>query len=133
MNKGDTFEKKGKTYTVVQVYKREQPEKDMLLCIDIHGIKECFQRFDITPREPNRLTANHPPKKENIAKTPFKDWFKKKSVEQLDKDGNVIARFESVRKASDFLGISTETVSNICRGEHKSKRYDFRFAEVQDD
>lgn len=46
--------------------------------------------------------------------------FKKKSVEQYDTRGNLIAEFESASAASRETGLMRESISRACRGESKS-------------
>ena len=36
----------GKPWTVVKVYEKKQRERDLFLCKNRYGIKECFQRCD---------------------------------------------------------------------------------------
>lgn len=37
----------GKKWTVIKEYPKKLREKDLLLCVDEYGIRECFQRFEI--------------------------------------------------------------------------------------
>ncbi len=44
----------------------------------------------------------------------------RKAVLKLDSDGNVLARYESVRSAAKSIGLTPEAVSHVCRGKNKT-------------
>lgn len=59
--------------------------------------------------------------------------FKSRPVVQVDKDNNVVARFESVKEASISLGISSGYASTICSGKRTSvKGFILKHADVFD-
>lgn len=41
-------EYQGKKWTVIKEYPKKRKEKDLLLCVDKYGIKECFQRCQLS-------------------------------------------------------------------------------------
>lgn len=42
---------KNKEYEVLQVIKKRLEAQDLFLCVDSNGIKSCFQRQDVYPKE----------------------------------------------------------------------------------
>lgn len=42
---------KNKEYTVLQIIKKKFEAQDLFLCVDNKGIKTCFQRQDVYPKE----------------------------------------------------------------------------------
>ncbi len=81
----------GKKWTVLKIYEKKQSEKDLLLCQNKYGIKECFQRCDFDcryePRKKKILTEEDIKKIEELVeqKTPrieiheiFKDYHSSK-------------------------------------------------------
>lgn len=71
----------GKAWTVLKVYEKKQREKDVFLCEDKLGIKECFQRCDFEceyqPRGKKKLTKDviQQIEKEVAKKTPKQKIF----------------------------------------------------------
>lgn len=60
-----------------------------------------------------------------------KRWFDshRKEIDQFDKDGNFIKRWNSALEASQALGISTGQLCDTCKGKHKSaKGYIWKYA-----
>lgn len=56
-----------------------------------------------------------------------------KPVEQLDKDGNVIAVFGSINKAARAVGTTSGNISKVCKGETvTSKGFGWRFGKSAD-
>ena len=50
-----------------------------------------------------------------------------KPVVQLDENDNIIAEFDSVREASNILGVDSTTVGNICNGRRQQTCDGLRF------
>lgn len=71
----------GKVWTVLKVYEKKQREKDVFLCKNKYGIKECFQRCDFEceyePRRKKTLTEDDIKRIEDEVekKTPKKDIY----------------------------------------------------------
>lgn len=53
--------------------------------------------------------------------------LKRKKVVQKDNNGNIINVFDSVKIASEQLGLSIAFISLVCRGERKSKEYNLEY------
>ena len=43
-----------------------------------------------------------------------------KAVQQLDKDGNLIAEYPSIKDAAKKMGTTNSNISHCCRGKHKT-------------
>lgn len=41
-------------------------------------------------------------------------------IEEIDKDGNVLGRYNSIKEASDILGISHYGIGEVCKGKNKT-------------
>lgn len=58
----------------------------------------------------------------------YKKVGNKKKIIQLDLNNNILAEFESARKASEILGISYKLISRVCTGEREhTYGYKFKF------
>ena len=53
--------------------------------------------------------------------------LKRKKVVQKDNNGDIINVFDSVKIASEQLGLSIAFISLICRGKRKSKQYNLEY------
>lgn len=43
-------------------------------------------------------------------------------VVQLDKEGDLISVFQSLKEAADFIGVRSENISRVCKGKMKTSR-----------
>ena len=64
-----------------------------------------------------------------------KSWFDahRKAIDQFDKNGNFIRRWDSALEIHKALGISTGQISEVCQGKHKTaKGFIWRYAKQEE-
>jgi hypothetical protein len=77
----------GKKWTIIKEYPKKRRKKDLILCVDEYGIRECFQRFEVEGAQDwsrkRRLSNLTEADKEKIGQEVLKETSRNKIIEMF--------------------------------------------------